>query len=113
MTDTEQAREHVATELLDRAELAWQRFFYPSNECFTNDGAYTHVSVDLELADCLRLVLTALGRSPRTPNGEERIGLPSAVLAAILSERSRCAGIVKGVRALGYYDLADAIRATP
>lgn len=49
-----QARD-TDTELLDRAEKAWQRFFYPANDCFTGDLGDRLPAVDLEVADCLRL----------------------------------------------------------
>ncbi|CAH0355349.1 hypothetical protein [Sphingobium sp. CECT 9361] len=56
--------------LLDRAERAWQRFFYPAADCFVSDLGDKHLSVDLEVADCLRLVLAELGRSVVTPDGD-------------------------------------------
>ena len=56
-----------AEELFDRAELAWQRFFYPAADCFDGPDGDKHRSVDLELADCLRLVLAHCGRLVVTP----------------------------------------------
>ena len=56
-----------ADELFDRAELAWQRFFYPAADCFDGPDGDKHVSVDLEVADCLRLVLAHCGRLVVTP----------------------------------------------
>ncbi|MEG8224055.1 hypothetical protein OSJ57_26225, partial [Sphingomonas sp. HH69] len=53
--------------LLDRAELAWQRFFYPAADNFTAPLGNKLPSVDLEVADCLRLVLGAAGRHVVTP----------------------------------------------
>lgn len=53
--------------LLDRAELAWQRFFYPAADNFTAPLGNKLRSVDLEVADCLRLVLAAMGRHVVTP----------------------------------------------
>ncbi len=55
-------------ELLDRAELAWQRFFYPDADIFTGPIGVKLPSVDLEVADCLRLVLAAMGRHVVTPS---------------------------------------------
>lgn len=55
-------------ELLDRAELAWQRFFYPAADNFTGPIGDKLPSVDLEVADCLRLVLAAMGRHVVTPS---------------------------------------------
>jgi hypothetical protein len=60
-------REPIEADLLDRAELAWQRFFYPANDCFTGDLGDKLPSVDLEVADCLRLLLAAVGRQVVTP----------------------------------------------
>jgi hypothetical protein len=58
--------------LMDRAELAWQRFFYPANDCFdATPAAYKLPAVDLEVADCLRLCLAAMGRNVRSPDGGE------------------------------------------
>lgn len=54
-------------ELLDRAELAWQRFFYPAADNFSGPIGDKLPSVDLEVADCLRLVLAELGRHVVTP----------------------------------------------
>jgi hypothetical protein len=54
-------------ELLDRAELAWQRFFYPAADNFTGPIGDKLPSVDLEVADCLRLTLAAMGRHVATP----------------------------------------------
>jgi hypothetical protein len=56
--------------LLDRAERAWQRFFYPASDCFVNDIGDKHISVDLEVADCLRLTLAQLGRHVAAPDGD-------------------------------------------
>jgi hypothetical protein len=53
--------------LLDRAELAWQRFFYPAADNFEGPTGDKLPSVDLEVADCLRLVLAAAGRHVVTP----------------------------------------------
>lgn len=53
--------------LLDRAELAWQRFFYPAADNFSGPIGDKLPSVDLEVADCLRLVLAELGRHVVTP----------------------------------------------
>ncbi|MFX4086917.1 hypothetical protein ACKU27_17645 [Sphingobium yanoikuyae] len=66
----EQAGEPVDAALLDRAELAWQRFFYPAADCFTGPTADKLPSVDLEVADCLRLVLAAVGRLVVTPEAD-------------------------------------------
>lgn len=58
--------------LLDRAETAWQRFFYPANDCFDKSPAANKLpSLDLEVADCLRLLLTAVGHEVRPPAGGE------------------------------------------
>lgn len=58
--------------LLARAETAWQRFFYPANDCFDNSPAANKLPfVDLELADCLRLLLSAVGHEVRPPAGGE------------------------------------------
>lgn len=58
--------------LMDRAELAWQRFFYPANDCFDATPAANKLpAVDLEVADCLRLCLAAMGRNVRSPDGGE------------------------------------------
>lgn len=54
--------------LLDRAELAWQRFFYPARDCFIGDTPDLKPAVGLETADCLRLTLAALGRNVSDPN---------------------------------------------
>lgn len=61
------ARTDDAGALLDRAELAWQRFFYPAADNFTGPIGDKLPSVDLEVADCLRLVLAAMGRHVVTP----------------------------------------------
>ncbi|MEG8224071.1 hypothetical protein OSJ57_26330, partial [Sphingomonas sp. HH69] len=53
--------------LLDRAELAWQRFFDPAADNFEGPTGDKLPSVDLEVADCLRLVLAAMGRHVVTP----------------------------------------------
>lgn len=58
----------VEAGLLDRAELAWQRFFYPAADCFTGPIGDKLPSVDLEVADCLRLVLAAIGRHVAAPD---------------------------------------------
>lgn len=58
----------VEAGLLDRAQLAWQRFFYPAADCFTRPIGDRLPSVDLEVADCLRLVLAAIGRNVVTPD---------------------------------------------
>ncbi len=66
-TPTPAQVEPVDNALLDRAELAWQRFFYPNAECFTGSIGDKLPSVDLEVADCLRLMLAAVGRLVVTP----------------------------------------------
>ena len=53
--------------LLDRAELVWQRFFYPAADNFDGLTGNKIPSVDLEVADCLRLVLAGAGRHVVTP----------------------------------------------
>jgi len=78
----EPAAGEVTQKLLDRAERAWQRFFYPANDCFVNDIGDKHVSVDLEVADCLRLTLAQLGRHVVTPDGDvPRASSPSEPVA--------------------------------
>lgn len=58
--------------LLARAETAWQRFFYPANDCFDKSPAGNKLPfVDLEVADCLRLLLSAVGHEVRPPAGGE------------------------------------------
>lgn len=55
-------------ELFERAERAWQRFFYPANDCFDTGAAADKLPcVDLEVADCLRLVLAAAGHAVQPP----------------------------------------------
>ena len=76
----EQAGEQVDVALLDRAELAWQRFFYPAADCFTGPGGDKLPAVDLEVADCLRLVLAAVGRLVVTP--ETDVPAPMATVGA-------------------------------
>lgn len=62
----------VGPALLDRAETAWQRFFYPANDCFDKSPAGNKLPfVDLEVADCLRLLLSAVGHEVRPPAGGE------------------------------------------
>ncbi|WP_010337764.1 hypothetical protein [Sphingobium yanoikuyae] len=73
----EQAGEPVDAVLLDRAELAWQRFFYPAADCFTGPAADKLPAVDLEVADCLRLVLAAVGRLVVTPEADVPAPLPT------------------------------------
>ncbi|WP_333703373.1 hypothetical protein [Sphingobium yanoikuyae] len=73
----EQAGEPVDVALLDRAELAWQRFFYPAADCFTGPAGDKLPSVDLEVADCLRLVLAAVGRLVVTPEADVPAPLPT------------------------------------
>ncbi|WP_375187771.1 hypothetical protein [Sphingobium yanoikuyae] len=73
----EQAGEPVDVALLDRAELAWQRFFYPAADCFTGPVGDKVPSVDLEVADCLRLVLAAVGRLVVTPEADVSAPLPT------------------------------------
>lgn len=73
----EQAGEPVDVALLDRAELAWQRFFYPAEDCFTGPVGDKLPSVDLEVADCLRLVLAAVGRLVVTPEANVPAPLPT------------------------------------
>jgi hypothetical protein len=73
----EQAGEPVDAALLDRAELAWQRFFYPAADCFTGPAADKLPAVDLEVADCLRLVLAAVGRLVVTPEVDVPAPLPT------------------------------------
>lgn len=73
----EHAGEPVAADLLDRAELAWQRFFYPAADCFAGPAADKLPSVDLEVADCLRLVLAAIGRLVVTPETDVPAPLPT------------------------------------
>lgn len=53
--------------LLCRAERAWQRFFYPAADCFANRLGDKLPSIDLEVADCLRLVLAAVGCEVSAP----------------------------------------------
>jgi hypothetical protein len=72
-----QAGEGVATALLDRAELAWQRFFYPAADCFAGPAADKLPAVDLEVADCLRLVLASVGRLVVTPEADVPAPLPT------------------------------------
>lgn len=78
----EQAGEPVDAVLLDRAELAWQRFFYPAADCFTGPAADKLLAVDLEVADCLRLVLAAVGRLVTTPETDVPAPLPADEPAA-------------------------------
>lgn len=73
----EQAGEPVDVALLDRAELAWQRFFYPAADCFTGPVGDKLPSVDLEVADCLRLVLASVGRLVVTPDADVPAPLPT------------------------------------
>lgn len=73
----EQAGEPVDAVLLDRAELAWQRFFYPAADCFAGPAADKLPSADLEVADCLRLVLAAVGRLVVTPETDVPAPLPT------------------------------------
>lgn len=80
----EQAGEPVDAALLDRAELAWQRFFYPAADCFTGPTADKLPSVDLEVADCLRLVLAAVGRLVVTPEAD--VPAPLATLQRLGQE---------------------------
>lgn len=77
LTALEQAGEPVDVALLDRAELAWQRFFYPAADCFTGPIGDKLPAFDLEVADCLRLVLAAVGRLVITPEADVQAPLPT------------------------------------
>ncbi len=63
--------------LFERAERAWQRFFYPANDCFdTSTLADKLPFVDLEVADCLRLVLAHCGFEVRHPETRISYAMP-------------------------------------